>query len=219
MKRGWKREWAAKPLSARQKAVLCQLAGRAFVAGAAAVYRDVREYRHAVVFDVCGREGLTACTQLHYVPLYNAFALAAGAEPIEDRTVRSGEESALLHIRDLMERFELNEAYVRHVLADRLSLPRELPYGLPWLAGQLYARCGWGGCLGMFSTLCNRGRAQARRAEAEHGLPRATELHAMEETVPPVRLAEALDVQCSAEPQVRRRDKQEQPVDSEGVGV
>lgn len=189
--------WTPHPLSSRQKAVICQLAAKAYAAaGAAMGYCSATEYRHAVVFDVCGLSGLTQCNQKHYTPLYNAFAGVAGLPLHQDHTTHSAEESALLHIRDIMQRFELNEAYVRHIIADRLSLSPSIPFALEHLVEKLVRDHGWKhGVIPMFSTLTNRGRELQHKAADALGLPHATEHHAMQDTVPPARLAEHLDIQ------------------------
>lgn len=185
------------PLSSRQKAVICQLAAKAYAAaGAAMGYGSATEYRRAVVFDTTGKSSLTQCNQKHYTPLYNAFAAVAGLPQHRDNTPVSDEQSALVHIREIMQRFELNEAYVRHIIADRLSLSPSIPFALEHLVEKLVRDHGWKhGVIPMFSTLTNRGRELQHKAADALGLPHATEHHAMQDTVPPARLAEHLDIQ------------------------
>lgn len=183
------------PLSSRQKAVICQLAGKAYAAaGAAMGYADATEYRRAVVFDTTGKSSLTQCTQAHYTALYNAFAAVAGLPQHRDNTPVTDEQSALVHIRDLMQRFELNEAYVRHIIAARLSLPNTLPYSLEYLVQKLVKDHGWRrGVIPMLSTLTNRGREQQKKATEALGIPAPAEHHAMQATEPPERLAQYLN--------------------------
>ena len=187
------------PLSSRQKAVICQLAAKAYAAaGAAMGYTDPTEYRRAVVYDTTGLSSLTQCHQAHYTALYNAFAAVAGLPQHRDNTPVTDEQSALVHIRDLMQRFELNEAYVRHIIAARLSLPNTLPYSLEYLVQKLVKDHGWRrGIIPMLATLTNRGRELQHKAEAAHALPHATEQHAMQATMPPGTLPEHLDIQLA----------------------
>ena len=185
------------PLSSRQKAVICQLAGKAYAAaGAAMGYGSATEYRRAVVFDTTGKSSLTQCTQAHYTALYNAFAGVAGLPQHRDNTAVTDEQSALVHIRDLMQRYELNEAYVRHIIAARLSLPNTLPYSLEYLVQKLVKDHGWRrGVIPMLSTLTNRGREQQKKATEALGIAAPAEHHAMQATEPPERLATHLNIE------------------------
>lgn len=176
-----------KPLTRRQKAVLCQMAAKAYERSAAGLaYPNVGEYRHAVAAQVCGLAGLTEATQQHYVPLYNAFARAAGVREIADRTPRTQLEREVHLLREEMERFELTEAYVLPIMQARLSLAMPQPFDT------LCLQLGAEGVRQVKFTIRNRGLQHKRKLEARLELPPATIPHATAATLPPERLAEYL---------------------------
>lgn len=173
-----------KPLSHKQKAVLSQLAGRAYSRSAAALaYPSVSDYRHAVVAEVCGKSGLTSCDQGDYVPLYNAFARAAGAREIEDRTPRNRLEREVYLLREEMQRYEFTEGYVLPIMLDRLHLAMPQPFDT------LCLQLGAEGVQQVKFTIITRGRQKLRELEQQHDLPTAVEYHTPA-TMPPDRLAE-----------------------------
>lgn len=176
-----------KKLSKKQKAVLCQLAARAFVAsGAAGWYANVGEYRHAVAAEECGITGLSEATQQHYVPLYNAFARAAGVREIADRTPKTQLEREVYLLREEMQRFELTEGYVLPIMLDRLGLKMPMPFD------SLCLQLGAEGVRQVKFTVRKRGLQHKRELEARLELPPATIPHASAATLPPERLAEYL---------------------------
>lgn len=180
-------------LTKRQKAVLCQLAQRAFVAvSAAGWYGNVADYRHAVVQEVCGVSGLSEARQGHYVPIYNTFARAAGVREMADRTPKNELEREVYLLREEMQRFELTESYVVSLMMDRLSLRCPMPFD------SLCYQLGAEGVRQVKFTVINRGRQKLREAEEEHDLPQAVEFRTAA-TMPPERLAEHLGCEEVAE--------------------
>lgn len=174
-----------KVLSGKQKAVICQLASRAYYAvGASLSYDDITQFRHACVFDATGKGGLTACDQLDYVPCYNYFAGMLGMELKVDNTPRNALERAKWVLNDAVARFEIPAAYVAHLANARLG--HRSPISLVLACEQLGAE----GVRQLTYTVINRGRAMMRKTEAELGLPMAREVHASASTLPPGRLAE-----------------------------
>ena len=72
-----------KPLSARQKAVLCQIARRAFdklTASNKIVGISLDTFRHDEVERAVGRPGLRACGNDHYLPLCSHFESLTGED-------------------------------------------------------------------------------------------------------------------------------------------
>lgn len=173
-----------KPLTRRQKAVLCQMAAKAYAKSAAGLaYPNVGEYRHAVAAEVCGLAGLTEATQQHYVPLYNAFARAAGLREMADRTPHNQLEREVHLLRQEMQRYEFTEGYVLPIMMDRLRLSMPMPFD------SLCLQLGATGVQQVKFTIINRGRQKLRALEAAHDLPPAVEYHTPA-TMPPDRLAE-----------------------------
>lgn len=191
-------------LSRRQKAVLCQLAARAFVAsGAGLAYPNVGEYRHAVAAEVCGVTGLSEATQGHYVPLYNAFARAAGVREMADHTPKNQLEREVHLLREEMQRFELTERYVVELMMDRLSLRCPQPFD------SLCVQLGADGVRQVKFTVRNRGLQHKRELEARLELPPATIPHATAATLPPERLAEHLGEELVEPMPAPRRSRKE----------
>ncbi len=173
-----------KVLSQKQKAVLCQLATRAYYdVGASLSYADSGQFRHACVFDVTGKDGLTHCDQLDYVPVYNYFADLLNMPRKEDKTPRSALERAKWVLNDAVARYEIPAAYVAHLANARLG--HKSPVSLVLACEQLGAE----GVRQLTYTVVNRGRAMMRKTEAEHGLPASVEYHTDASTLPPSRLA------------------------------
>lgn len=174
------------PLSKRQKAVLSQLSTRAWHwCGREMGYDSPDAYRHAAVAQVTGgvAGGLRACTQAHYVPLYNYFAGVVGAQPIADRTPRSEWDKALYLLNDALARYDLPVSYAAAIIRARCGYGEELSFSA------LTARLSPEELRQVTYTVINRGRARVRREAAALDLPLPTEPHASPSTLPPGRLA------------------------------
>lgn len=171
------------PLSKKQKAVLSQLAHRAWERWGAVVGIDSpEEYRHALVQGYLGLPGLKACSQEHYVPLYNRLAGELGMRPIHEKTPHDELARALWCLRDALHRFEFEEGYACAILRDRGAIGDDLDTLAASAGAEVVQQCTY--------TVINRGRARLRKAEAEHDLPMATELHTSPSTLPPGALAD-----------------------------
>lgn len=176
----------ARVLSKRQKAVLSQLSTRAWNwCGREMGYDTPEDYRHAAVARLTGgiAGGLRACTQEHYVPLYNYFAAVIGAPTIADRTPRSDWHRSLALLRDAMERYELPESYAAAIIRARFGYSSEMSFT------DLTVRLTPEELRQVMYTIINRGRARIRREAAALDLPMPTEPHASASTLPPGGLA------------------------------
>lgn len=74
----------AKPLTHKQKAVLCQLAARAHKYTASPYHLDY--FREQEQLASCDLHSLTHATQDHYIPLYNHFATLLHIDTLPDNT-------------------------------------------------------------------------------------------------------------------------------------
>lgn len=185
-----------KTLSQKQKAVLCQLATRAYYdVGASLSYADSGQFRHACVFDATGKDGLTKCDQLDYVPVYNYFAELLNMPRKEDKTPRSALERAKWVLNDAVARFEIPAAYVTHLASARLG--HRSPISLVLACEQLGAE----GVRQLTYTVINRGRAMVRKTEAEHHLPPSAEYHTNASTLPPGRMADYFNAEIKPDEQ------------------
>ncbi len=172
----------AKPLTARQKAVLCQMSTRAWNAlGTMLGIYDATEWRHATVFDVTGKDGLTLCDQLDYIPIYNHYATMLGMPLRADRTPRTALERALGVLRDALARWELPESYAAAIMRDRLGPLGTGRMPLSHMAAQL----GPEGVRQVTYTIITRGRQRVARMAAAGGWDMPAEPHASATTLPP----------------------------------
>lgn len=173
-------------LSKKQKAVICQLAARAYnTVGASLGFDSIASFRHASVFDAAGKSGLTACDQLDYIPVYNYLAGMIGLAKKEDNTPKSAHERALWVLRDSMQRWEISESYAATIIMARLGL---VALTQPTLA-ELATRCSAEDLRQVNYTIINRGRSRMRKVTAAHNLPPVKEVHTSPATMPPGRLA------------------------------
>ena len=169
------------PLSKRQKAVLSQMAAKAFkLCGAAMGFASASEYRHAVCQSLRGVAGLTACSQQDYIPLYNHFAAILGIRPLADHTPQDDLARALWCLRDALHRFELTDAYAAAILRDRGAIGPDLDT-LASSAGPRVVQQ-------VTYTIINRGRSKLRKLEHSLSLPKTSEFHSSPSTLPPGRL-------------------------------
>lgn len=118
-----------KPLTRKQKAVLCDLANQAFaaqekwgqvtVATGIARSRAIEEWRRVQQFEAVGIQSLTMCDQRHYNPLLTRFCHLAGRsadafrssmrEDAQGQTLGQSEavRQALWHLKTNCEKFGL----------------------------------------------------------------------------------------------------------------
>lgn len=150
--------------------------------GAAMGYASAEEYRHAVCQYQRGVAGLTACSQSDYIPLYNYFASVLDMRPIHAKTPHDELVRALWCLRDALHRFELAEGYACAILRGRGAIGDDLDTLAASAGAEVVQQCTY--------TVINRGRARLRKAEAEHALPMAAELHTSPSTLPPGALAD-----------------------------
>ncbi len=173
-----------KPLSKRQKAVLSQLAARAWrLFGDSWGIPSAEDFRHSCVQRACSKPGLTACTQQDYVPLYNHLARLLGLRPIEDNTPHSPEEALIWTIRDRMRHWDIPAPYVAAIIHSKFSIA----YGN---LDSLLARLPASSLRQLLYTLEARARSKAQRTSAQLGLDSPVEVHSSPSTLPPTRLAQ-----------------------------
>ena len=114
-----------KSLSNKQKAVLAQLAVRAYkqLQAYGCPVPSLEEWRHDETWKATGHtESFTRATQKDYTLIYNRFAAYLGYEAIRDNTYTEMDKA--LHIlRDSMQRFETGPDYLAEVVRDQLHLP------------------------------------------------------------------------------------------------
>lgn len=114
-----------KLLSNKQKAVLAQLAARAYkkLQAYGCPLPSLEEWRHDETWKATGHtESLTKAAQKDYTLIYNRFAAYLGYEAIRDNTYTEMDKA--LHIlRDSMQRFETGPDYLAGVVRDQLHLP------------------------------------------------------------------------------------------------
>ena len=176
-----------KLLSNKQKAVLAQLAARAYkkLQAYGCPLPSLEEWRHDETWKATGHtESLTKAAQKDYTLIYNRFAAYLGYEAIRDNTYT--EMAKALHIlRDSMQRFETGPDYLAGVVRDQLHLPctgKNVYDQLRKYAKPEHIRH-------LNYTVINRGRAAARKMADETGVE-TYEPHALPGTLPPGGLAD-----------------------------
>lgn len=176
-----------KPLSNKQKAVLAQLAARAYkqLQAYGCPVPSLEEWRHDETWKATGyTESFTQATQADYTKIYNRFAAYLGQEAVKDHTYTEMDK-ALHLLRDSMQRFETGPDYLAEVVRDQLHLPctgKDVYDQLRKFAQPEHVRH-------LNYTVINRGRAASRKMAKETGLE-TYEPHAMPETIPPGGLAD-----------------------------
>ena len=114
-----------KSLSNKQKAVLAQLAVRAYkqLQAYGCPVPSLEEWRHDETWKATGHtDSFTRATQKDYTLIYNRFAAYLGYEAIRDNTYTEMDKA--LHIlRDSMQRYEIGPEYLAEVVRDQLHLP------------------------------------------------------------------------------------------------
>lgn len=176
-----------KLLSNKQKAVLAQLAARAYkqLQAYGCPVPSLEEWRHDETWKATGHtESFTQATQADYTKIYNRFAAYLGKEVKKDNTYTEMDK-ALHLLRDSMQRFETGPDYLAEVVRDQLHLSctgKTVYDQLRKFAKPEHVRY-------LNYTVINRGRASARKMAEETGLE-TYEPHAMKETIPPGGLAD-----------------------------
>lgn len=113
-----------KLLTKRQKAVLAQLAARAYsqLEAFGCTVPPFTEWRHDETGMATGKvDSFTRLTQQDFVTVYNHFATYAGRKPITD-TTWTPQEKALYSLRDALQRYEFSPDYLAAIVRDQLRL-------------------------------------------------------------------------------------------------
>lgn len=176
-----------KTLTKRQKAVLAQMAAKAYkrIQSQGCPLPSLTDWRHDEVWAATGvTDSLTKATQEHYVPVYNRLAAYLGEAPIKDRTWTEMDK-AIHNLRDAMQRYETAPDYLAEIVRDQLHLPctgRDVYQALRHYAAVEHIQH-------LMYTIINRGRADARKMTAETS-QETYEPHADPRTMPPGKLAD-----------------------------
>lgn len=193
-----------KPLSNKQKAVLAQLAARAYkkLQAYGCPVPSLEEWRHDETFQATGHtESFTRASQQDYTLIYNRFSAYLGERSKKDNTYTEMDK-ALHLLRDSMQRFETSPDYLAEVVRDQLHLTctgKDVYNQL-----RKYAKTEH--ILHLNYTVINRGRASARKMAEETGYT-PYEPHAIPGTIPPGGLADhvgAVPVSRSVQDAARR---------------
>ena len=170
-----------KLLSNKQKAVLAQLAARAYkqLQAYGCPVPSLEEWRHDETWKATGHtESFTKASQKDYTMIYNRFSAYLGKAAIRDNTYT--EMATELHLlRDSMQRFETGPDYLAEVVRDQLHLPctgNNVYDQLRKYAKPEHVRH-------LNYTVINRGRAAARKLADETGVE-TYEPHAIPGTLP-----------------------------------
>lgn len=175
-----------KLLTNRQKAVLAQMATRAYkrIQSQGCPLPSLTEWRHDEVWAATGiTNSLTKATQEHYIPIYNKLASYLGEAPLKDRTWTEMDKAIHL-LDDAMQRYECKCDDLAEIVRDQLHLPctgRNVYQVLRNTAAVEHVRH-------LMYTIINRGRTDARKMVAETG-QETYEPHAHPRTMPPGTLA------------------------------
>ena len=112
-------------LSNRQKAVLCQLAKKAYDRQQAAnAGYTLEEWRHHLTIKACGKSSLTQCTQRDYRPLYRHFNRLAGNTKVAFKTA-------------MREDFEGRDQAMHRLLEEISKAKDVIPDPVAWCRGML----------------------------------------------------------------------------------
>lgn len=176
-----------KPLSNKQKAVLAQLAAKAYkqLQSYGCPLPSLEEWRHDETWKATGHtESFTRATQQDYTVIYNHFAAYLGQKTKKDNTY-TAVDTELRLLLDAMARWEIGPDWLvplvraqahldcdEHNVYDRLR-----KYATPDKIRNLKF------------TVISRGRAMARKESAETGYT-PYEPHAIPGTIPPGSLAD-----------------------------
>lgn len=176
------------PLSKRQMAVICQLAGRAYKALAPALDADMSldDFRHAELLQAVGSNSLRACDQRDYVRACNHFRAYISLPPMGDRTHQGNHARKAWCVQDAAARYELTPAYVAAIVRDKFALDVPPCASLAEICGYLTPDQ----LDQLLYTITSRGRRKVRQTSRDLDLPLPTEHHASPATLPPGGLAD-----------------------------
>lgn len=176
-----------KLLSNKQKAVLAQLAARAYkmLQNYGCPLPSLEEWRHDETWKATGyTESFTQATQADYTKIYNRFGAYVGKRRRKDHTYT--EMNKELHLlRDSMQRHETSPNYLAEIVRDQLHLPctdKNVYNQLRKFVKPEHVRH-------LNYTVINRGREASRKMAQETGLE-TYEPHAIPGTIPPGGLAD-----------------------------
>lgn len=176
-----------KPLSNKQKAVLAQLAARAYkqLQAYGCPVPSLEEWRHDETWKATGHtESFTRATQQDYTKIYNWFASYLGKEVKKDNTYTE-KATAIRLLKDAMQRFETSPEYLAEIVRDQLHLSctgSDVYKVLQTHAAAEHVQH-------LMYTINNRGRKEAKQMASETG-HQTYEPHAMPGTIPPGGLAD-----------------------------
>lgn len=182
-----------KLLTKRQKAVLAQLAARAYsqLEAFGCTLPPFTEWRHDETGMATGSiDSFTRLTQQDFVTVYNHFALYAGTKQMRD-TTWTPQEKALYSLRDALQRYEFSPDYLASIVRDQLHLHCTGKTVLLTLRNNASVEV----VRHLTFTIINRGRAQARKMTLETGL-QTYEPHSSPNTLPPGKLARHFNAVC-----------------------
>lgn len=182
-----------KLLTKRQKAVLAQIATRAYkkLASYGCPLPPLTEWRHDETHKATARTAsFTALRQEDFVTVYNHFATYAGTKQMRD-TTWPPLEKALYTLRDAMQRYEFTYDYLAAIVSDQLHLHCTGNSVLLTLRNNASVEV----IRHLTFTIINRGRAQARKMTLETGL-QTYEPHSSPNTLPPGKLARHFNAVC-----------------------
>lgn len=193
-----------KPLSNKQKAVLAQLAARAYkqLQAYGCPVPSLEEWRHDETWKATGHtESFTRASQQDYTLIYNRFSAYLGERSKKDNTYTEMDKELHL-LRDSMQRHETSPNYLAEIVRDQLHLPctdKDVYNQLRKFAKPEHVRH-------LNYTVINRGRAASRKMAEETGYT-PYEPHAIPGTIPPGNLADhvgAVPVSRSVQEAARR---------------
>lgn len=176
-----------KPLSNKQKAVLAQLAARAYkqLQAYGCPLPSLEEWRHDETWKATGHtESFTRASQQDYTLIYNRFAAYLGERSKKDNTYTEMDKELHL-LRDSIQRYEIDPDWMVPLVRAQLHLDcdQDNVYDqLRKFAKPEHVRH-------LNYTVINRGRAMSRIESVETGYT-PYEPHAIPGTIPPGSLAD-----------------------------
>lgn len=193
-----------RPLTKKQISALAVIASQAWrQAGFSLAYDCADDFRHAVCFDVTGKDSFRRLTQAEYVPVWNAFAAYAGKPLRPDRTP-DAHAVAVKVLERHMRRHELSVAYVAAVARDKFNIAPAEPGELAALCAGLAVSQVWQ----LVYTINTRGRAKTRKLARQIGMDETPPEPHESYTMPPGTLAAHMNaVEVSPLPAPARRQR------------
>lgn len=176
-----------KLLSNKQKAVICQLAGKAYaklIKQGCPMSESLDEWRRSQLESACKIGSLKKMGQEHYTFACNHFKQYLGMIPQADKTY-DPRATQIRYIKDTMQKFELPNEYVMEIMRDKFGTIKTGALTVEQLTHLNY-------------TLISRGRARAKKEAERLGIERPIEPHAYPETLPPGDLAKHFNAEVVA---------------------